>query len=150
FLSDLYLLFVMADGLGLVYFNRMVGHSSCNGCRLYCGLHGHHKGNHYYPALLLLNNYNVEGSDHPDCSLYNIQQPATSEYFKNLCDLVTAHNPTQYKKLCMETGITKPSILLSLNPSCMLGIPDCLTPDIMHFAGLLLDLHLSLWHGTIN
>lgn len=31
-----------------------------------------------------------------------------------------------------------------------LGIPDCLTPDIMHLAQLLSDLLLSLWRGTID
>ncbi|KIN97842.1 hypothetical protein M404DRAFT_31928 [Pisolithus tinctorius Marx 270] len=150
FLSDLYLIFAMADGPGLVYFNGMVGHSGCNGCCLYCGLLRHCKGNHYYPALLLPNNYNMEGSNHPDHSPYDIQDPGSSEYFENLCLLVTAHNTTQYKKLHMETGITKPAILLSLNVSHMLGIPNCLTPDIMHLVALLSDLFLSLWHGTIN
>ncbi|KIK21188.1 hypothetical protein PISMIDRAFT_104414 [Pisolithus microcarpus 441] len=72
FVSYLYLIFATADGPGLVYFDGMVGHSGCNGCRLYCGLLGHCKGNHYYPVLLLLNNYNIEGSNHPDCSPYAI------------------------------------------------------------------------------
>jgi len=56
----------------------------------------------------------------------------------------------QYKRLRMETGITKPSILLGLDILHTLGIPDCLTPDIMHLAALLSDLHLSLWCGTID
>ncbi|KIO01813.1 hypothetical protein M404DRAFT_28315 [Pisolithus tinctorius Marx 270] len=150
FLSDLYLIFVTANGPGLVYFNGMVGHSGHNGCCLYCGLLGCCKGNHYYPALLLPNNYNMEGSNHPDHSPYDIQDPSSSKYFENLCLLVTTHNTMQYKKLRMETGITKPAILLGLDVSCMLSIPDCLTPDIMHLAALLSDLFLSLWHGTID
>jgi len=150
FISDLYLIFVTADGPGLVYFNGMVGHSGHNGCRLYCGLLGRRKGNHYYPALLLPNNYNIEGSNHPDYSAYDIQDPDPGAYFQNLLQLTGAPNPTQYKRLRMETGITKPLILLGLDISCTLGIPDCLTPDIMHLAALLSDLHLSLWRGTID
>jgi hypothetical protein len=44
FLSYLYLIYVTADGPGLVYFDGMVGHSGQNGCRLYCGLIGRRKG----------------------------------------------------------------------------------------------------------
>lgn len=44
FLSYLYLIYVTADGPGLVYFDGMVGHSGRNGCRLYCGLIGRRKG----------------------------------------------------------------------------------------------------------
>ncbi|KIO11149.1 hypothetical protein M404DRAFT_128014 [Pisolithus tinctorius Marx 270] len=150
FLSDLYLICVTANGPGLVYFNGMVGHSGHNGCHLYCGLLRHHKGNHYYPTLLLPNDYNMEGSNYPDHSPYDIQDPSSSKYFENLCLLVATRNTTQYKKLHMETGITKPAILLGLDVSHMLGIPNCLTPDIMHLAALLSDLFLSLWHSTIN
>ena len=128
----------------------MVGHSGHNGCRLYCGCLGRRKGNHYYPALLIPNNYNIEGSNHPDCSAYDIPNPDSAEYFRNLLRLTAATNPTQYKKLRMETGITKPSILLGLNASRTLGVPDCLTPDIMHLTALLSDLHLALWCGTID
>ncbi|KAI5991951.1 hypothetical protein EDD15DRAFT_2368719 [Pisolithus albus] len=94
--------------------------------------------------------YNVDGSNHPDCSPYDIRDPDSSEYFRNLLRLTAAPIPTQYKRLRMETGVTKPSILLGLDRSRTLGIPDCLTPDIMHLAGLLSDLHLSLWRGTIE
>jgi len=38
--SDLYLLFPTADGLGLIYWDGMVGHSGKNGCRMYCGTLG--------------------------------------------------------------------------------------------------------------
>lgn len=44
FTSNLYLIYVTADGPGLVYFDGMVGHSGKNGCRLYCGLLGRRKG----------------------------------------------------------------------------------------------------------
>ncbi|KIO01782.1 hypothetical protein M404DRAFT_149465, partial [Pisolithus tinctorius Marx 270] len=150
FVSNLFLIFATADGPSLVYFDGIVGHSGRNGCRLYCGLCGCRKGNHYYPALLLPNNYNVEGSNHADCSPYDLRDPDSKEYFHNLLRLTAAPNPTQYKKLCMETGITKLSILLGLDMSRMLGIPDCLTPNIMHLAALLSDLYLSLWCSMIE
>ncbi|EGN91266.1 hypothetical protein SERLA73DRAFT_29518, partial [Serpula lacrymans var. lacrymans S7.3] len=43
FCLDIYLLFPTADGLGLVYWDGMVGHSGKNGCRIYCGILGQHK-----------------------------------------------------------------------------------------------------------
>ena len=43
FQSNLCLLFPMADGPGLVYWDGMVGHSGKNGCRIYCGSLGRHK-----------------------------------------------------------------------------------------------------------
>ena len=54
YISNLYLLFTTADGLGLVYWNGMVGHSGKNSCRMYCGVLSRQKtkGKHYYPALL--------------------------------------------------------------------------------------------------
>ncbi|KIO03569.1 hypothetical protein M404DRAFT_145158 [Pisolithus tinctorius Marx 270] len=36
FQANLYLLFTMADGPGLIYWDGMVGHSSKNGCCMYC------------------------------------------------------------------------------------------------------------------
>ncbi|KIK20252.1 hypothetical protein PISMIDRAFT_74403, partial [Pisolithus microcarpus 441] len=54
FSSDLYLLFTMADGPGLICWDGMVGHSGENGCRVYCPTLGRCKlhSTHYYPALL--------------------------------------------------------------------------------------------------
>ncbi|KIO09935.1 hypothetical protein M404DRAFT_101299, partial [Pisolithus tinctorius Marx 270] len=54
FQANLYLLFTTANGPGLVYWDGMVGHSSKNGCRMYCPTPGRRKthGTHYYPALL--------------------------------------------------------------------------------------------------
>ncbi|KAG1803112.1 uncharacterized protein BJ212DRAFT_1285395 [Suillus subaureus] len=145
FTSNLYLIYITADGPGLVYFDGMVGHSGKNGCHLYCGLLGHCKGTHYYPALLLPNNYHIPGSDYPDISIYDLPNAASPEYAVNLEKLIAAPNQTQYEKLHTETGLTKPSLLLGLSPHHTLRIPQCLTPDMMHLAQLLLDLLLSLW-----
>lgn len=150
FISNPFLIFVTADGPGLVYFDGMVGHSGKSGCRLYCGLLGRRKGTHYYPALLIPHHYAIAGSNHPDVSVYELHDPDLTEYFDNLLKLVAAPNTRQYRKLRTDTGITKPSLLLGLHPSCTLGIPNCLTPDIMHLAQLLSDLLLSLWHGTMD
>lgn len=50
----------------------------------------------------------------------------------------------------MQTGIMKPPLILELNPSRCLGIPNCMTTDIMHLTGNLSDLLISLWRGTID
>jgi hypothetical protein len=105
---------------------------------------------HYYPALLLPNNYHVDGCDHPDIDVFNLPPAASTEYAENLRKLVSSPNPTQYQKRKTETGITKPSLLLGLHPSHTLGVPLCLSTDIMHLAGLLSDLLLSLWRGTMD
>jgi hypothetical protein len=117
---------------------------------MYCGLLGHQKGTHYYPALLIPHHYNLAGSSHPDISVYELHDPDVTEYFNNLLKLVVAPSTCQYHKLRTETRITKPSLLLGLPPSCTLGIPNCLTPDIMHLAQLLSNLLLSLWCSTMD
>ncbi|KAG2341728.1 hypothetical protein BDR05DRAFT_976854 [Suillus weaverae] len=142
FISNPFLIFVTADGPGLVYFDGMVGHSGKNGCRLYCGLLSHWKGTHYYPALLIPHRYTLSGSNHPDISVYELHDPKLTEYFNNLLKL--------YRKLQTQTGITKPSLLLGLHPLYTLGIPNCLTPDIMHLAQLLSNLLLSLWCDHVS
>jgi hypothetical protein len=92
----------------------------------------------------------VQGSNHSDVSVYDLPNSASVEYPANLEKLVAAPNRTQYHRLRTETGLTKPSLLLGLLPRYTLGIPQCLTPDIMHLAQLLADLLLSLWRGTID
>ncbi|KIK11719.1 hypothetical protein PISMIDRAFT_19302 [Pisolithus microcarpus 441] len=50
----------------------------------------------------------------------------------------------------METGITKPPLLLGLKPSRSLGVPLCMTTDLMHLTGNLSDLHISLWRSMME
>jgi hypothetical protein len=51
----------------------------------------------------------------------------------------------------LQTGISKPSIFLGLNPLHRLGIPGCFGSDIMHLASLNIpDLLINLWRGTID
>ncbi|KAG2058368.1 hypothetical protein BDR06DRAFT_980550 [Suillus hirtellus] len=139
FLSHPYLFLTTTDGPGLIYFDGMVGHCSKNGCHLYCGVIRHQKerGTHYYPVLLRPNNFHVVGCNHPDVNVFNLPLAGLQDYTANLFHLT-------------ETGITKPSILLGLNPSHMLQVPVCFLTDIMHLAGLLSDLLLSLWCGTMD
>ncbi|KIK78859.1 hypothetical protein PAXRUDRAFT_162876 [Paxillus rubicundulus Ve08.2h10] len=69
YLSNLYLLFTTADGPGLVYLDGMIGHSSKNGCQVYCGVIGHCKecSTHYHPALLCTSEPFSRWSDMSGC-----------------------------------------------------------------------------------
>ncbi|KIO06840.1 hypothetical protein M404DRAFT_138489, partial [Pisolithus tinctorius Marx 270] len=152
YVSDLYLLFTTADGPGLVYWNGMVGHSGKNGCRMYCGVISRRKtqGKHYYPALLRPRDRCVRGSDHLDIDVFNLPLGGCTDYLANLKTIVAIRNQTQWDKKKTETGLTKPPLLLRLHPNRCLGVPLCITTDIMHLAGNISDLLLSLWRGTID
>ncbi|KAF8835413.1 hypothetical protein BDN67DRAFT_1039871 [Paxillus ammoniavirescens] len=132
FRSDIYLLYKTADGPGLVYWDGMVGHCGKNGRHMYCGVRDRRKTdqNHYSAALLkpkdhTLHKQSMSPSIFPKCStIQNINKRAT--------------------------GLTKPPLILGLLPSCSLGIPFSVTPDIMYLVANLTDLMLSLWRGTIK
>lgn len=57
-----------ADGPGMMHVTGLVGYHGKHGCRLYCGMPGHREVHRkqYFPALLKLINYSVEGCVH-DC-----------------------------------------------------------------------------------
>ncbi|KIN94644.1 hypothetical protein M404DRAFT_167725 [Pisolithus tinctorius Marx 270] len=150
--SDVYLLFTTADGPGLIYWNGMVGHSGKNGCCMYCGAISRCKtnGKHYYPALLQPRNHCVCGSDHADIDMFSLLLGGCAEYADNLRTIIAMQNPTQWDKKKTDTGLTKPPLILTLQPTHSLGIPLCMTTDIMHLAGNISDLLISLWHGTID
>lgn len=152
FISDLHLLFTTADGPGLVYWDGMVGHSGKNGCRMYCGVTGRRKtrGTHYYPALLKPRDCCATGSDHADINIFRIPLGGSDEYTENLHHLVASPTQRQWEIRKMQTGLTKPPLILGLNPSHCLGVPHCMTTDIMHLTGNLSDLLIGLWRGTID
>jgi len=152
YLSDIYLIFTTADGPGLVYWNGMVGQSGKNGCRMYCGTISRRKtnGKHYYPALLKPRDRCPRGSDHPDIDVFKLPLGGCGEYAAHLQTIIAAPNQTQWDKRKTETGLTKPPLILALWPSRSLGVPLCMTTDIMHLAGNISDLLISLWRGTLD
>ncbi|KAM5540304.1 hypothetical protein V8D89_006123, partial [Ganoderma adspersum] len=159
FLSQLFLALITADGPGMTYLNGLVGHQGAQGCCLYCFVRSRHKpeATNYYPALLKPDKphpYTVDGCDHADIDLRAPPPPntlsPTARYNANLRELLGAPNETQYKKLCLKTGITKPSIFSGLSDCSFLGIPGCFPGDQMHLISLnLTDLLLALWHGKL-
>ncbi|KJA14969.1 hypothetical protein HYPSUDRAFT_149723, partial [Hypholoma sublateritium FD-334 SS-4] len=153
FCSGLFLALNTADGPGMAYLNGLVGHHGKFGCRLYCSVPGRHKPNgpHYYPALLKPLDYIMPGCDHADISHDFPFQSSPQLYFFNLRHVLDSSNETQYKKRRLETGISKPSIFLGIQPVHILGIPGCFGSDIMHLGSFnISDLLLSLWRGTLD
>ena len=71
-------------------------------------------------------------------------------YLESLRYLVASPNQTQYKQYKTKNTIIKVPLILTLHPSHSLSIPYCLTMDIMHLAGNLSNLLISLWCGTID
>ncbi|KAI9567403.1 hypothetical protein HD554DRAFT_2205612 [Boletus coccyginus] len=130
-----YLLFPTADGSSLV---------GKNGCHLYCGILGHHKTHdrHYYPVLIKPRDWCLAGSDYPDLDVFNLPLGGSETYASNLQRLRKT-----------ETGITKAPLILGLNCHCSLGVPYCMTTDIMHLAGnlsnLLIALYVESWEWAI-
>ena len=152
FRSHPYLLYPTADGPGLVYWDGMVGHSGKNSCCIYCGILGRCKtnGKHYYPALIMLRDRIAVGSNHANINVFDLPSGGSSTYANNLKQLISSLNQTQYEQHKTATGITKPPLILGLSRSSLLGIPYCLTTDIMHLAGNLSSLLLSLWHSSLE
>ncbi|KAG1799205.1 uncharacterized protein HD556DRAFT_1204152, partial [Suillus plorans] len=90
------------------------------------------------------------GSDHADISVFCLPPGGSQEYADNLRHLVPSPSQRQLEMRRTETSITKPPLILRLNPSRCLGVPNCTTTDIMHLADNLSDLLISLWRGMID
>ena len=152
FKSDLYLLFTTADSPGLVCWDGMVGHSSKKGCWVYCPMQGRRKiqGTHYYPALLKPLDNCAPGSDHPDINVFQLPLGGSGDYANNLMQVISAPSQQQWEICRTETSVTKPPLILGLKPSRSLEVPLCMTTDLMHLAGNLSDLLISLWHGNME
>jgi hypothetical protein len=153
FTSKPFLAMATTDGPGMTYLNGLVGHQGAYGCRLYCPLKGRHKpgASHYYPALLLPEDYTVGGCDHADVDIQAISGGSSTEYLTSLKYLLGSKNDTDYKKRRRETGISKPSLFSGLPSTRMLSIPGCFPADLMHLVSLnLTDLFLALWRGTLD
>ncbi len=142
-----------ADDPSMMHITGLVGYHGKHGCHLYCSLTGHQEEHrkHYFPALLKPENYSVEGCTHDDINIQVLPMPSSNRYHQNLLHLLVSPNETQYRARCLATGISKPSIFSGLVASATLGLPHSASSDIMHLAVLnILDLMISLWHGTID
>jgi hypothetical protein len=151
FKSCLFLALGTADGPGMVHLNGLVGYHGKFGCRQYCSLQGRHKpgGSHYYPVLLKPNNYIMRGCDHHDININDLPTPSPDIYNVNLKFVMDSPSDTQYKKRRLETGISKPSILIGMHST--FTIPFCFGSDIMHLCSINIpDLLLSLWRGLLD
>ncbi|KAK7445774.1 hypothetical protein VKT23_014770 [Stygiomarasmius scandens] len=141
-----------ADTVGLPDLDGRVGHHGARSCRLGCNMKGRHKPGSgiYYSAHLCPHNYAVDGCTHPDILPEEITSTTAEQYNSDLTKVILAGNHEEYIKVRKETGISKPSILLGLDPSQMLQIPYCFTVDLMHLFLNLATLFLALWRGTID
>ncbi|KIM56828.1 hypothetical protein SCLCIDRAFT_29257 [Scleroderma citrinum Foug A] len=90
------------------------------------------------------------GSDHPDINVFKLPPGGCAEYANHLWTIVSMSNQTQWDRQKTKTGLTKPPLILALPPTQSLGVPLCMTTDIMHLAGNISDLLISLWHGTLD
>ena len=68
---------------------------------------------------------------------------------RNLFYLMSSPNQHQFESRRTETGISKPLLITGLQPSCSLGVPICMTTDLMHLAVNISDLLISLWRGDV-
>lgn len=151
--SRVFLALITADGPGMMHITGLVGYHGKHGCRLYCGMKGRREehGKHYFPALLKPADYAVRDCDHPDIDVRNFPKPSRDQYLRNLHELVTSPNESNYRARRLKTGISKPSIFSGIDRSSTLGLPHSAGSDIMHLAALnVSDLMISLWRGTID
>ncbi|KZT40746.1 hypothetical protein SISSUDRAFT_1090039 [Sistotremastrum suecicum HHB10207 ss-3] len=139
-ISYLFLLIVNADGPGMTYLNGLVGHQGKMCCRLFCGYTGRLKGSHYYTANLRPLAYDRPGSNHIDVDLRRLHQgdkiAPSVRYAEELEKVIRCRNETQFERVRLETGISKPSLFIGLSPNRILGIPESFFMDLMHLGAL--------------
>jgi hypothetical protein len=107
-----------ADGPGSVHLTCLAGHHGSFLCRIFCGVKSHYKPGKpfYYPALLKPHNYAVAGSDRDDGNVYQIGVSSQADYDEKLAYLMGATSERQYKRRCLQTGISIPLLLMGLPP----------------------------------
>ncbi|KIK98425.1 hypothetical protein PAXRUDRAFT_134241, partial [Paxillus rubicundulus Ve08.2h10] len=112
----------------------MVGHCGNNGCWIYCRVRGRRKTdqNYYSVALLKLRDHACPGSNHQDVDVFRLPPGGAEEYTNNLHCLVSSPSIQQYDLIKTDTGLTKPPLILGLQPSHSLGVPFSVTPNIMY------------------
>ena len=110
--SSPFLMVASADGPVMAYINGLVGHQGRIGCQLYCPFQGRCKGSHYYPVCLKPCDY--EPSTFPNVDPSAFANQTFHNYKENLILVTGSKSKTQYKALCLQTGIVKPGIFLGL------------------------------------
>ncbi|KIK77977.1 hypothetical protein PAXRUDRAFT_165229, partial [Paxillus rubicundulus Ve08.2h10] len=78
---------------------------------------------HYYPVLLCPHDHTFAGLDHSDIDTFELPQGGSAEYANSLKKIISICNQTQWDRIEMETSLTKPPLILGLNPTHSLGVP---------------------------
>lgn len=68
----------------------------------------------------------------------------------NLFHLMSLPNNYQFESHHTEMGISKPLVILRLQPSHSLSVPLCMMNNIMHLTANLSDLMITLWCSEIT
>jgi hypothetical protein len=144
-----------ANGPGMTEMDGRVGHSGAAGCHVHCPFKDRHKHHvpHYYPALQCLVPYNVPSCSHADGIPDNIAayQPSMQSHLSNLSKILETHTDAAFEHIRLKTGLTKPSLLLGLPLTNLIGIPHVFCLDFMHVPALNApDLFLPLFHGSFS
>ncbi|KDQ14423.1 hypothetical protein BOTBODRAFT_110097, partial [Botryobasidium botryosum FD-172 SS1] len=148
-----FLALITADSPGMARLDGLVGHQGMQGCRYFCGTKGRRKpsGNHYYPALLKPDEYDMFGCAHGDLDPFKIPPTFFEEYEEKLAYLESSPNETQYKIRRRDTGISKPCLLSGISADHRFHLPLGFAGDYMHLFSLNLpDLLFDLWRGTMD
>lgn len=153
FKGDPYFMFNCADAPGSLYFSGLVPHHATLGCWLFCGFEGCNKPGtpHYYPALLLPDDYPPEKMALPDWDPHDIWFGDPLKYSESLKYILQSTTERNYKIRRKNTGISRPSLLIGLPKTHQPPITGMLVGDLMHTATLNAgDLFLSLWRGAMK
>ncbi|KAF9444050.1 hypothetical protein P691DRAFT_763731 [Macrolepiota fuliginosa MF-IS2] len=141
-----------ADAPGMAQISGYVGHNGAKGCRKMCKLPGCRKDKKgtYYPLCQKPENYSVDNCSHGDISLHTWPvQFLQHQYNEDVLAVMNCHTLAKYNKTRRATGIVKPSIFSGIQT--VFGAPGIFPLDSMHLLALnVLDLLLSLWHGTLK
>ena len=126
---------VTADGPCSVHLTGLVGHKGHSPCCVFCGLNGRLQPGttHYYPALLLLVNYSVSGSNFPNIDVNTIHFGLARDYEAKLLYLMGSRNTTNYKNRQQNTRISRPSLISGLPRTAQLPLASCLCVSRMDF-----------------
>lgn len=107
---------------------------------------------HYYPIMKKPNDYEMQGCDHGDITLTQMQEFCETiqiQFATNLHKILAVKNNAQYKKECLATGLAKQTIFSGLRYT--LRIPNIFVIHVMHLIALNdPDLLIGLWHASLQ